>query len=760
MEEKNKDTALKIQVNKKLDISLLYVEGDASLRKIYTKILKQHIANVYVAADGLTGLNLFRKHKPDIVLTDVRLKVISGLEMISMIRKEDKDIRIIIMSAFSESNYFLSAISFGVKGYLLKPVETDTLIKLIDEQAYSILLDKKVKEEENKRREAEKSKEKGEAILQVLAYASTTFFREGFTNGSVNKVLKEIGESTNASRVYIFQNFKDNKGKPYISQIYEWVKETVHAEIDNQELVKIYFDEPVVKRWVDILSKRGYISGLVADLPDGAEKELLKSQDIVSILAVPIFMENEWWGFVGLDDCFEKRVWSHSEIKAMETLAGNLGAAIYRKEVELELLQLNAHLEQRVAERTKELEMEAYNRKQTQIRLKESEEKYRLIYENANNGIILVIEGKIIMINPEIVNIFNIMPRKMTGKPLKNFILKEDQPVLDAYFKKIHEQEEPVSIDVRIQSGSGTFKWLDIKTNEIIWVDEPAYLVFVSDITSRKMAEQEIKLLNKTLESRIEAEIQKVKQQQQLLMQKSKLESMGELSAGLSHEINQPLGGISMGLENILMHLDSEEHTDKEYVKKKFVYLFRDIDRIKNIIQHVRTFSRDQQKIIMEKVNINDVIIAALSLMEVQLKNHNIILKKNFPDESVYVEGNRYRIEQVILNLLSNAQHAVEEKERRLKSSDYIKKVEVSCNFNKKYCMIWVQDNGIGIPEENVNNIFDPFFTTKDEEKGTGLGLSISYGIINEMKGEIDLETEEGLFTRFKIKLPLLKKSI
>lgn len=759
MKTKTEKTNKSTTRDQKYKISLLYVEGDASSRSIYRKILEQAVQKVYVASDGLQGLEMFRKYKPDVILTDVRMEVISGLEMISKIRKEDKNVRIIIISTFSESNYFLGAISYGVKGYLLKPVQSGDLLKLIREQANDILLDRKVKVVEQKRKEAEKSKEKGEAILQVLANATGIFFREGFGQQSVRKVLEDIGKVTQSSRVYIFQNFKDEEGKPYTSQIDEWVEDNIHPEIDNPELVKIYFDMPEVKRWVEVMPGGGYIHGNIKDLPEGPEKELLQSQDIVSLLSMPIFVENEWWGFIGLDDCKRERFWSESEIKAMETLAGNLGAAIYRKQVEAQLIDLNAGLEQRVADRTQALEKEVANRKLAQIKLKDSEEKYRLIYENANNGIILVIDDRIIMINPEVVNIFEMKPQQMIGNSLRDFVHQSDQKVYDQYFGPPNKPKDPGSIDVRVKSGKNNVRWIDIKTNAINWSNEPACLLFVSDITARKTAEQEIKLLNKTLESRITEEIKKVKHQQQLLVQKSKLESMGELSAGLSHEINQPLGGISMGLENILLRMGENGSVDSDYIRNKFSVLFHDIERINKIIQHVRTFSRDQQNTVMDRVDVIQVIKDALSLVVVQMQNHDVKLIQQVPKKPVFVEGNRYRLEQVMLNLISNAQFAVEEKAKRTKDKSYQKKIEVSCSSGEK-CIIRVQDNGIGIGPENINNIFDPFFTTKDEEKGTGLGLSISYGIIKEMKGEIEVESDTGIFSQFKIELPLLNKQL
>lgn len=740
---------------KRLKISLLFVEDDASLRNIYTKILKLSVQKVFVASDGLDGYKMYLEHRPDIVLTDIRLPVITGLEMISKIRKADKAVRIIILSAFAEPRYFLGAIAVGVKGYLLKPSEPDVLLKLIEEQAYDILLDRKVKEEERKRWQAEKAKERGEAILQSLAYATVTFFREGFDRQSVSKVLKRIGESTLSSRVYIFQNFTDKEGKPYTSQIYEWVKGSATPEIDNPELMQIYLDDPLMIRWVHAMQNGGNICGLIKDFPPGPERDILESQDIISILAMPIFVEDKWWGFIGLDDCERERDWSEAEIKAMETLAGNLGAAIYRKQVEAELLELNLHLEQRVSERTKSLESEVAERKFAELRLKESEEKYRLIYENANNGIILVIKNNIVMVNPEVMNILKIKPGLLIGKSLKSIILEEDRELLETYFRSVHRSKEVHSVDVRVRSGIGEILWVEIKTNNILWDDKPAYLIFFSDITNRKTAEKEINNLNIELESRVIEEVQKVKQQQQLLVQKSKLEFIGELSAGLSHEINQPLGGISMGLDNILIRIEEEEKVNKKYIKDKFATLFQDIERINKIIQHVRIFSRDQQNILLEDIDPMQVINNALSMIQMQLKSLNVSLELEIQEKPMVVMGNPFRLEQVIVNLLSNARYTVEEKEKLGGGKPYSKSIRLRCVAENHNCLISVYDNGMGIPNKNINNIFDPFFTTKDEDKGTGLGLSISYGIIKEMGGKIEVESEEGVFSHFIVTLPL-----
>ena len=269
--------------------------------------------------------------------------------------------------------------------------------------------------------------------------------------------------------------------------------------------------------------------------------------------------------------------------------------------------------------------------------------------------------------------------------------------------------------------------------------------------TNNKLAksEESLKELTKTLEKRVEEELRKREHQQQLLIQKSKLESIGKLAAGIAHEINQPLGGISMGLENIYFAF-TEDRLSEKYLDEKLKQIDGYFDRIKQIIDHIRIFSRDQKSIILEDVDINEAVKNALSLLQTQYENHNVILKIDLDKNIPHINGNKYKLEQVILNLLTNAKDAIEEKQTNSNSS-YHKEILIKTYTKNQNTILEVKDNGNGISKDNIKKIFDPFFTTKDPAKGTGLGLSIIYGIIKEINGEIAVESELGKFTTMRI---------
>ena len=269
---------------------------------------------------------------------------------------------------------------------------------------------------------------------------------------------------------------------------------------------------------------------------------------------------------------------------------------------------------------------------------------------------------------------------------------------------------------------------------------------------------QLIKLINTQDElqvknQKLQQTLKDIQEKQQLLIQKSKLESLGEMAAGVAHEINQPLGVIFLSLENILFKL-SEKKVSQEYLDKKLISISDNIKKIKEIIDHIRTFSRNQKSIIIERVDINNVIRKARALVGEQYKYHNILIDLNLEENAGSTHGNSHKMEQVVYNLLSNAKFALEEKELLPNSSSFNKEIHIKTYSDDKKIFIDAKDNGIGIETDNIEKIFNPFFTTKPEGEGTGLGLSIVYGIIADMKGVINIESKRGEYTLVRIELP------
>jgi len=230
------------------------------------------------------------------------------------------------------------------------------------------------------------------------------------------------------------------------------------------------------------------------------------------------------------------------------------------------------------------------------------------------------------------------------------------------------------------------------------------------------------------------------------LLQSGKLAAIGELAAGVAHELNNPLTAI-LGNSQILLRKVDE--TDDTYFLLEDIYQCG--RRCKNIIQNLLTFSR-QDEYMFEKFSLNDAVETVLGLIGYQLRQQQIRLAVELDETLPLIEGNAQQIEQVIINLLINARDALLESDRAEK------RIIISTRHQDGFVQLTVEDNGTGIPEELHHEIFHPFFTTKRASKGTGLGLSVSHGIIESHGGKIELESEVGKGSKFTIKLPVTRK--
>ncbi|MCU4157799.1 tetratricopeptide repeat protein [Carboxylicivirga sp. A043] len=257
---------------------------------------------------------------------------------------------------------------------------------------------------------------------------------------------------------------------------------------------------------------------------------------------------------------------------------------------------------------------------------------------------------------------------------------------------------------------------------------------------------------NKNLERRIAEALKKQEEQQQIIMHQSSLTSLGELAAGIAHEINQPVQNISLSAESIKYELE-EENADKGFLNKSVNEIFEDIVRVRQIVDHIRIFSSGQKDEVEEEFDVSECVKAASSMIGSQYANHHIHLSMDLSDNLPCVLGNPHKLEQVIHNLLSNAKDAVEE--RRLTEPELKMKVEISTYYQNENVYLKIKDNGVGISQNRKTDIFLPFVTSKQLGKGTGLGLSISYSLIKEMRGRIEVESQSGKGTSMLVILPL-----
>jgi PAS domain S-box-containing protein len=400
--------------------------------------------------------------------------------------------------------------------------------------------------------------------------------------------------------------------------------------------------------------------------------------------------------------------------------------------------------------------------KRMEERARQSEKQYEELQNNLPVGIWRsTFLGEFKYVNDTVVNILGYdSPEDMYARRTVDMYYHEnDRPPI---LREMIEKGELRNKEFLARKKNGTPFWASMNIRTIN--DEKGNIVYfdgtLEDISLRKKMEEDLKKANQAiikmnleLGKKIRRELKKQQAQQQLLLQKSKLESLGELAAGIAHEINQPLGIISLSLENISLSIGSGQ-VNEAYIENKLPGVFDNIRRIQGIIDHIRIFSRDQKSVLFERLDVNEAIRGAVSMIGAQYRNHNVRLVLDLKTDAGFTLGNVYKLEQVILNLLSNAKYAVDKKEKETRTTGYGKEIVIRTYHEEGRIVMEITDNGTGIPRKNLDRIFNPFFTTKEEGVGTGLGLSITYGIINEMKGDIVIQSKVGEFTTARVALP------
>ncbi len=290
--------------------------------------------------------------------------------------------------------------------------------------------------------------------------------------------------------------------------------------------------------------------------------------------------------------------------------------------------------------------------------------------------------------------------------------------------------------------------------------DEIGHLAntFNKMIESLQQSRNEIEEYNHTLEEKIIERSIALEDAQSQLIQSEKMSAIGQLAAGVAHELNNPLGGIlgyaQFALEKMNRSVE-ENGPDKEMVK--YIRYLIDIEtqarRCKNIVQNLLRFSRASHTTEMEPTDVNIVIQDTCTFIEHQLHMNQITLKLDLVENLPLLQANASQLQQVFTNLIINAMHASPPNSQILITSQFSPEVgEFAGAVELQFI-----DQGCGIPDELKNKIFEPFFTTKEVGKGTGLGLSVSYGIIKEHGGEVRIESTVGEGTTFIIIFPVQK---
>jgi PAS domain S-box-containing protein len=368
--------------------------------------------------------------------------------------------------------------------------------------------------------------------------------------------------------------------------------------------------------------------------------------------------------------------------------------------------------------------------------LMSSETRYRAIFDQAQLGIASIsLDGKFVNANPKCCALLGYDLEELKQLTISDLTHPDDVESGRTEYAKLFNRDKDIMVmENRYIRKDGTIIYLYSLTSLIIDKNNtPEYtMTTIEDITERKRLEEE-----------------KIKMEAHL-NQQQRLESIGTLAGGVAHEINNPINGI-MNYGQLILESSDADNENSEYAKE----IINESKRIAAIVENLLRFSRNEKQG-HSFANINDIIEQTLSLIKTVIKHDQIDLRIDIPEGLPKLKCRSQQIQQVIMNLLTNARDALNDKYPEYNED---KLVKLYCKQfkkdNRRWLRITIEDHGNGIPEAMQENIFEPFFTSKSRDKGTGLGLSISYGIVKEHHGELTFETKEGEYTRFYLDLPV-----
>ena len=366
----------------------------------------------------------------------------------------------------------------------------------------------------------------------------------------------------------------------------------------------------------------------------------------------------------------------------------------------------------------------AMERHRSEVELAVSRSSFSNIVEKNGDGILIADgSGKIRFVNPAW--------EKFSGEPADRLLGQH------VTFPLVRDATTEIDI-VRVDSSRGEG---EVRVVETRWRGEDAFLLTLRDVTDRKLAEQALR----TSEADAVATLTELEATQQHLVQAAKLSSRGQLVAGVAHELNNPLYAM-LGLSHLILQeeLDDGLRSDLQMIHTQ-------TERCGRIVQNLLSFARRSGSE-RRYVSVNTVVEAAVELRanDLRLKGIDLEVSLDLDISTVFVDDNE--IQQVVLNLLMNAEDAMLE-------TNGAGKLSVKTSRRESVVEISVADDGPGIPEENIDSVFDPFFTTKEVGKGTGLGLSICYGIVRDHRGVIRVENGKSQGATFVVELPLANET-
>jgi PAS domain S-box-containing protein len=382
--------------------------------------------------------------------------------------------------------------------------------------------------------------------------------------------------------------------------------------------------------------------------------------------------------------------------------------------------------------RTEQAQKESSERRKIEEERHQSEQKYRLVFENASDAIFVLHDRQIRFSNRRTTELLGCDVQELMRTPFRDFVFPDDRQMLAAYHDgPVGPLHEPQSCTFRIVNKAGEKLWVQAAIVPVTWQGQPATLNFLRDISQQR---------------KLEEQFQKVQ----------RMESIGTLAGGIAHDFNNLLMGI---LGNVSLALMDIPPSDPAYERIRNIekYVQNGIDLTRQLLGFARGGRYE-----VNPVDVNDIVREQNSLFKRTYSE--ITLHEQLADGLWITEADQGQIKQVLMNLYVNARQAMPGGGDLFVQTDNVAiGPDYDCPYEVKpgrYLRISVTDTGVGMDKSTVQKIFEPFFTTRTMGRGTGLGLASVYGIVKNHGGFINVYSEKGKGTTFTVYLPASEKAV